>query len=234
MQNTRARIAIGLLLPLLLANCGSATTGALTGAALTGAASTAKLMQQNTPRGSQIQGGIKKNVYTSPNGRFRFQMPETSPPREIHDGFPPPAKGAWVVAFNYANCRAFSVSEKRGELERISLGEWVNKNIIAEAKKIGVSIKERKIFQTRYGPAVFIRTLIPQGGTCQIIQYHRGKTSLYMADADNAQYVFYYNGYFYKVVYSADVFYAAGYNPATVEPTLKKFFRGFEIVINAH
>ncbi|HEY5703213.1 MAG TPA: hypothetical protein VIV20_07060, partial [Gammaproteobacteria bacterium] len=74
---------------------------------------------------------------------FRFKMPKVIPPREIRDGFPPPAKGAWVVAFNYANCRGFSLSEKRGNLQGISLEEWVNKNIVAEAEKTGVSIKKK-------------------------------------------------------------------------------------------
>ncbi len=230
-NNSWAQVAI-LLLPLLFANCKSATTGALTGSVLHNAEAIGKVVAQGAPRGSLLQGEFRKNVYTSPSGRFRFQMPETVPPREIHDGSPPPAKGAWVVAFSYANCRRFSVSENSGDLEGTSLAEWVDKNIVAEAEKGGVSIKEREFLQTQYGPTIYIRALLPQGGVCQMTRYHRGKTSLYMADADLAQYVFFYNGYFYRVNYAEDVFYAAGYNPSAVEPTLKEFFSGFEILVD--
>lgn len=138
-----AHIVIGFLLTLLLSNCGSATTGALTGAVMHSAAKTGNLMVEGAPRSYPLQGDIKNNVYTSPSGTFRFKMPKVIPPREIRDGFPPPAKGAWVVAFNYANCRGFSLSEKRGNLQGISLEEWVNKNIVAEAEKTGVSIKKK-------------------------------------------------------------------------------------------
>lgn len=234
MKTRWAIIVIGLLLPLLLSNCGSATTGALTGAILHGATRTGRTMAEGAPQSSPLQGKINNNVYTSPNGTFHFKMPKAIPPRTIRDGFPPAAKDTWVVAFNYPNCNGFSISEKRGNLQGASLEEWVNKNVVAEAEKIGVTIKERKLIQTRYGSAIFIRALLPRGGVCQVTQYQRGKTSFYMADADLAQYIFYFNGYFYRVNYAQDVFYAAGYNPATVEPTLKEFFSGLEILTDVH
>lgn len=224
-RNSWIHVAIGLL-PLMLTGCGSSTTGAI----FHGASETSDTNSQSVHLDSKLQGSIKNNIYESPNGRLRIKLPDTASPREINDGFPSSAEGAWVVAFNYPNCRAFSVSEKLVNLKELSLSEWVTQNILKETEELGAIIKERKLLQTRYGPTIFMRVLLPQGGSCQITKYKQGKTSINMADTDLAICIIYHSGYIYRVSYAADVFYAAGYNPESVEPTLNRFFSGIEIV----
>lgn len=181
-----------------------------------------------------VRGRIEGNTYTSPSGTFRVRIPELwKPGAKIHDQSP--ADGGLLVSFTDDLCREFVVSEYAGALGHQSLQDWVDQNIVEKLRPLGITVREIKTVQTRYGTAVSFRYMQPGAAPCGVIQIKEGKRVDTKLDAEVGMYVYHVAGRFYRLIY----FLAVGapglgdyvfIQRGPVDDLLSRFAAGFEIL----
>jgi hypothetical protein len=176
------------------------------------------------------QGRIQSNVYTSPSGTFRLQIPRLSNPT-IREEVPSP--NTMLLSITDDLCREFIVSERPGFLGADSLESWVNTHIVRELKSLGFDVQSQPV-STRYGPAISLRYRAPTAAPCTQEILTEGKRVETKRDADIGWYVFNRSGVFYRLIY------VMGLGPGVkeswfiqrepVDQVLAQFVDGFEIV----
>lgn len=182
-----------------------------------------------------IRGRIKDDVYTSPDGSFRVQVPALARPgAKIQDGTAAP--GVFFVSFSDDLCRAYQVTERVTNLGDQSLESWIDQNIVPKLREVNGWVLERRTVKTRLGPAVFFRYRQPQGGPCSTRPVSSGREERPVAgdipDAQVAMYLLRSGPFVYRIVYGAgeDMAYGRTFDAQMfpVEEKLNRFFEGFE------